>query len=63
MNAIPLTKKVKAEAQSSLTKRVALGVFKTVRAVAQHAQKVPSHLTQSVDDIQSAWRETYHPNV
>lgn len=63
MKAIPLTKKVKAEAQQSLTKRLALGVFKKVRAAAQHGKNVPTHLAQSFADVRDAWVESQPKNV
>lgn len=59
---ISLKKDVKAEVKQSLTKRFALGVFKTVRAVAQHGQAAPAMLAQSLNEVRDAWVES-RPNA
>ncbi|MBK9160406.1 MAG: hypothetical protein IPM27_02375 [Nitrosomonadales bacterium] len=62
MNTIHLSKAAKPTSQSSLLKRCALTVFKTVRSVAEQGKKAPSALAQSFTEVRDAWVET-RPNV
>ena len=44
-------------------KRAALAVFRTVRAAAWQAHKVPGVLAQAGIDVREAWRESAGPNA
>lgn len=59
---VSLKKEVNTAPQCSLTKRVALGVFRAARAAAGVAQAAPSRLAHSFDEVRDAWVET-RPNV
>lgn len=60
VQSIPLSHPQRSE---RLVKRGASVVFRTVRALAEKAHKVPGVLAQAGNDVADAWRESARPNA
>lgn len=63
MISINISRKVKPEAEVSLTKRCALPFFKAVRSIARHSLGAPSMLAHSFAELRDAWMESQPKNV